>query len=45
MFYQIFLSSQVKGCAISSYKHGMCVLPHQMLNELRLKTQESPKTS
>ena len=33
MFYQIFLSPQVKQCAIITYKHGIDELP----NDLRLK--------
>ena len=33
MFYQIFLSQQVKQCAIIAYKHGIYKLP----NDLRLK--------
>ena len=33
MFYQIFLSPQVKQCAIITYKHGIYELP----NDLRLK--------
>ena len=36
MFYQIFLSLQVKRCAIVTYKHGI----HELLNDLRLKIQE-----
>ena len=37
MFYQIFLSQQVKGCAIITYKHGIYELPHELPNDLRLK--------
>ena len=36
MFYQIFLSSQVKRCAIVSNKHGIYELPHDLQNDLRL---------
>ena len=31
MFYQIFLSPQVKRCAIITYKHGICKSPHELL--------------
>ena len=42
MFYQIFLSPQVKQWAIITYKHGIYELPHELLNDLRLrKYQES----
>ena len=34
MFYQIFLSPQVKQCAIFTYKHGTYKLPHKLLNDL-----------
>ena len=37
MFYQIFLSPQVKRCAIITYKHGIYKLPHELPNDLRLK--------
>ena len=37
MFYQIFLSPQVKRLAIITYKHGIYELPHELLNNLRLK--------
>ena len=30
MFYQIFLSPQVKQCAITTYKHGMYELTHKL---------------
>ena len=36
MFYQIFLSPQVKRCAIITYKHGIYELPHELPNDLRL---------
>ena len=32
MFYQIFLSPQVKRCAIITYKHRTCGLPHELPN-------------
>ena len=37
MFYQIFLSSQVKRCSIITYKHGIYKLPHELPNDLRLR--------
>ena len=37
MFYQIFLSPQVKRWAIITYKHGIYELPHELPNDLRLK--------
>ena len=37
MFYQIFLSPQVKRCAIISYKYGMYELPQELLNNLGLR--------
>ena len=37
MFYQIFLSPQVKQCAIITYKHGIYKLP----NDLRLRILEN----
>ena len=36
MFYQVFLSPQVKRWAIITYKHGMYELPQQLPNDLRL---------
>ena len=36
MFYQIFFSPEVKGCAIITYKHAICKLSHELMNELRL---------
>ena len=35
MFYQFFLSPQVKRCAIITYKHGVYELPHEFANDLR----------
>ena len=47
MFYQIFLSPQVKRCTIITYIHGTYELPHELPNDLRLKEvkkyQESVK--
>ena len=37
MFYQIFLSQQVKRRAIITYKLGDYELPHELPNDLRLK--------
>ena len=37
MFYQIFLLPQVERCAIITYKHGTYELPHELLNNLRLR--------
>ena len=37
MFYQIFLSPQVKRWAIITYEHGMYELNHELPNDLRLK--------
>ena len=37
MFSQIFLLPQVKRCAIFPDKHGIYELPHELLNELRLR--------
>ena len=37
MFYQLFLSPQVKRCAIIAYKNGVYELPHELRNHLRLK--------
>ena len=34
MFYQGFLSPQVKQCAIITYKHGIYVLPHKLPSDL-----------
>ena len=36
MFYQIFLSPQVKRCMIITYKHGTYELLHELPNDLRL---------
>ena len=45
MFYQIFLSPQVKGCTIISNKHGIYKLPHELANESRLKMSGNQKMS
>ena len=37
MFYQIFLSPQVKRCAIITFKHGIYEIPHELPNDLRLR--------
>ena len=37
MFYQIFLSTQVKRSAIITYKHGIYELPYKLPNYLRLR--------
>ena len=37
MFYQIFLSPQMKRCAIITYKHGIYELPHELPKDLRLR--------
>ena len=37
MFYQIFLSPQVKRSAIISNKQGVYQLPHELSNNLRLR--------
>ena len=34
MFYQAFLSPQVKRCAITTYKHGIYKLPHEFAERL-----------
>ena len=41
MFYQIFLSPQVKRMAINTYKHGIYKLPQELPNDLRLKIFEN----
>ena len=40
MFYQTFLSPQVKRCAIITYKHNIYELPYELPNDLR-KYQEN----
>ena len=41
MFYQIFLSPQVKRWTIITYKHGIYELPHELPNDLRLRKLEN----
>ena len=45
MFCQIFLSLQVKGCAIITSKHGIYELPLDLPNDLRLKILENYEKS
>ena len=37
MFYQIFLSPEVKQSPIITYKHGIKELPHELRNNLKLR--------
>ena len=37
MFYQIFLSQQVKRWVIITYKNGIYELPQELPNDIRLK--------
>ena len=37
MLYQIFLSPQVKRCAIITYKHSIYELPHELPNDIRVR--------
>ena len=37
MFYQIFLSRQVKRWAIITYKHDIYKSPHELQNDLRFR--------
>ena len=37
MFYQIFLSPQVKQWAIINYEHGIYELPHELQQDVRPK--------
>ena len=34
MIYQVFVSPQVKRCAIITYKHGIYELPYELPNNL-----------
>ena len=43
MFRQIFLSPQVKRCAIITYKDGVYELPHELPKNLRLNIKEFSK--
>ena len=45
MFYQIFLSPQVKQSAIVSNKQGVYELPHELPNDLRLRLIGNMKKS
>ena len=45
MFYQIFLSPQVKQSAIVSNKQGVYELPHEFPNDLRLRLIGNTKKS
>ena len=44
MFYQTFLSPQVKRCAIITYKYGMYELLHELSNDLRLDIRKLGNT-
>ena len=37
MFYQVLFSLQVKRFALITDKDGICELPHEQLNDLRLR--------
>ena len=37
IFYQVFLSLQIKRCAIITYRHAIYELPHELPNDLRLR--------
>ena len=41
MFYQIFVSPQVKRSAIITYKHGIYEFPHELPNDLQLRILEN----
>ena len=45
MFYQIFLSPQVKQWAIITYKPGIYESPHKLPNDLRLRILENLEIS
>ena len=45
MFYQIFLSPQVKRSGIISNKQDLYKLPHKLLNDLRLRILENKEKS
>ena len=38
ILYQVFFSPQVKQSVIISNKHGIYELPHELTNDLRLRT-------
>ena len=43
MFYQIFLSRQIKRIVIISSKHGIYEFPQELPNDLRLRKLEDIK--
>ena len=43
MFCQIFLSPQVNRCAIITYKHAICEMPHELPNDLILGSYDPSK--
>ena len=43
MFYQIFISPQVKRWAIVTYKYGIYELSHELPNDFRLRSYEIRK--
>ena len=43
MFDKTFVSPQVKQMVIISNKHGICELPHELPNDLRLRAEETRK--
>ena len=45
MFYQTFLSPQVKRCTIISYKHDIYESPYGLLNNLRCRILENKEIS
>ena len=38
MFYKIFLSPQGKRCPIITYKYGIYKFPHELRNDLTIKS-------
>ena len=45
MFYQIFISPQVRRCATITYKHGTYELLHKLPNDLRIRFLGNKKIS
>ena len=45
MFYQIFFSPQVKRNAVISNKQGVCEVPRELPNDLRLRILENKEKS
>ena len=43
MFHQVFLSPQVKRCAIITYKHGIYEFPEELLKDLGLIDIDIPR--